>query len=290
MIEYTHPYFWKGLFLDLSFSKVDEVAVIEDEENQKLTNNYDIKLTCGANIIGNLSSYFFQKERYEITKTVDKDFEKVPLFLDNKQFLHSSGIMFVYDSLNDTFFISQGLKLLLEYEVFWKTKMAQRLGFSGEIYLPIPIFDLIAAVSNRSNILFTDPSDTETTLSLDSKMRTSVQEITDIDYQQIKLTTYSSIELRFPLSFVKKYTDALSFVLFAEAGAAWREYDLFSMADISYGFGIGFRLSPRKHYSSFLFQFPAGLYLGYRSGTTSPDLTLISHRDSLYYINLTASF
>ncbi len=290
LLEYTHPYFWKGIFFDATFSKTDDLDTFESTSNSKLTSNYNIKLTVGANIFGNFFAYLFQNESYLISKTVDDNYEKIANTDEEKNFQHSTGILLLFDNLNDNFFITQGYKLFLEYEVFWKSNIAHKLGVNGEVYIPIPVFNLIAAVNNRSYILFTGSSDTETTLALDKRMRTNVQEITDINNQAIHLTTYTSIELRFPMKWLRKVTKDLSFVVFAEAGGAWANYDSFTMVEVNYGFGLGFRLSPRKHYSSFLFQFPAGLYLGYRAGDKKATPTLISHRDNLYYINLTASF
>jgi hypothetical protein len=197
--------------------------------------------------------------------------------------------MLLYDNLDDNFFIRQGVKAFLEYEVFWQELMAQKLGFSGEIYLPIPTFGIIAAFAHRSYSLFTDSGDKTTSLNLDKRMRTNVQALENIAQQQIKLTTYTSMDLRFPLP--AELVENLAFIVFAEAGGAWGDLNAISLAQTLYGFGIGFRLSPRKHYSSFLFQFPAGIYLGYRVGDNKPKVAgPISHRDKLYYINLTASF
>lgn len=290
VLEYTEPYLWSGVFLDATFLKSDTLDIIKDQSNRKLTNNYDLKLTLGLNLFSNVFGYVFHKERYSIASTVNQDNERLGVYDKVKTVFHSSGFFFIYDSLNDNFFISQGVKISLEYETYWKQNMAHKVGIAGEIYVPVPIFNLISAASSRSYILFTDKKDKETSLSLDAKMRTNVQEITDINNQQIKFTNFSSIELRFPLPEIKKIVKDLSFIIFAEAGGAWADYSLLKIEEVKYGFGIGFRLSPRQHYSSFLFQFPAGLYLGYRTGDSKTKTTLTSHRDDFYYINLTASF
>lgn len=291
VLEYTHPYFWKGLFVDVTISKEDEIAIYSNTSDQILTNNYNVKGTVGYNVFGSFFTYLFQKETYAITSRIDEDFDKVPGTDERTQLLHSTGLMILFDNLDDNFFIQQGFKAVLEYEAYWKEIVAHKMGFSGEIYLPIPAFSLIGAFAHRSYVLLTDDADTKTTLSLDQRMRTNVQEVGNIDEQQIKLTTYTSIELRFPLPEIKGIVRDLSFLVFAEAGGAWSDLNGVRMEETRYGFGIGFRLSPRRHYSSFLFQFPAGLYLGYRTGDKSPRFAgPISHRDNLYYINLTASF
>ncbi|HCL56337.1 MAG TPA: hypothetical protein DHW82_04935 [Spirochaetia bacterium] len=297
VLEYTHPYFWKGLFVDLTFSKNDQIDVFKDNENiKKLTNNYDVRLTTGVNVYGNFFSYVFHKERYAIVGAIDKSNSRIYeynglSYPKTKDFYHSSGLKLLYDNLDDNFFATQGAKVFLEYEVFWQEMMAHKFSFSGEIYIPIPLFNLISTVNNRTSFLVTKKGDSQTTLTLDTRTRTDVQEIQQLTNQQIKFTTYISPELRFPLPPIKGIVTDLSFILFAEAGGAWADVDLIKPEEVKYGFGIGFRLSPKRHYSSFLFQFPAGLYLGYRVGDkklTSP--TLISHRDEFYYINLTASF
>jgi len=297
VLEYTHPYFWYGLFVDTTFSKTDQVDTIKDQSYQKLTNNYDAKLTVGYNIWENLFAYSFHNERYAIANTVDSNYDLLkgdnPVtntpYEKSKKLYHSSGIMLLYDSLDDNFFITQGYKLMGEYETYWKSPLAYKAQASAELYIPVPFFNLIVAVNNRTNFLFTSPKDLVTTLTLDSRMRTNVQEIQTVSNQQIKLTTYSSAEMRFPMPDWGDLKN-LSFVVFTEGGGAWADYQLVSLAETRFGGGIGFRLSPRKHYSSFLFQFPAGLYLGYRIGDSKVKPTLISHRDQMYYINLTASF
>lgn len=289
--EYTHPYFWKKLFFDATFEKSDSVDVIKDSDNQKLINTYELKLTVGANLYGNFSGYFFQKESYLISSTVDSDYERVEGTDKQTQILHSSGLIFLFDNLDDNFFIRQGYKLSLEYEIYWQKLLAHKLGMAGELYVPLPNFGIIAAIAHRSYGLFTSNEDKETTLSLDERMRTNVQEIETSDNLQIKVTTYTSLEIRIPIPPFKKIVRDLSFVIFAEMGGAWADFDLVSLAETRYGFGIGLRLSPKKHYSSFLFSFPAAIYLGYRTGDKKPDFAgPISHRDDLYYINLTASF
>lgn len=290
LLEYTHPYFWKGFFFDATFTKSDQLEIIGQNTNRKLTNNYELKLTMGANLFGNFSSYVFQKENYSISNTVDENYDKVAGYDTLSNLFHSSGFFIVFDNLDDNFFVTQGFKAYVEYEAYWKSEIAHKFGFNGEVYLPVPVFNLIAGVANRSNILFTGAQDQETSLSLEPRMRSNVQQIETIADQQLKLTTYTTIELRFPMPEIKSIVKDYSLIIFAEAGGAWADYTLFNMAQVMYGFGAGFRLSPRKHYSSFLFQFPAGLYLGYRAGDSSAKLSLISHRDELYYINLTASF
>jgi outer membrane protein assembly factor BamA len=289
-VEYTHPYFLQGLFVDTTFSKNDFVDTIKDESNKKLSNAYEGKFTMGKNFWGDMHSYLYHKETYTITNIVDKDYDKIARYKKTTSLTHASGIMVMYDNLDDNFFVTQGLKMVGDYEAYWKKPMAYKAQVSGEVYLPIPMFNLIAAASHRSNFLFAEKKDKTVTLSLDNRMRTNVQEIQNIGEQRIKFTTYTSAELRFPLPQDVEMFRGLSFILFGEAGGAWSEYNAVSLKQTQFGFGIGLRLSPRKHYSSFLFQFPAGLYIGYRVGDNRPRPTLVSHRDQMYYINLTASF
>jgi outer membrane protein assembly factor BamA len=290
VVEYTDPYFWKGLFVDLTCSKYDSVDAIQDEKNYKLSNNFDSTLTGGKNIFGNFYAYIFQKEVYTIAQLVDEKYKKLEGFDKTSMLSHSTGMILMYDDLDDNFFITQGFKLLGEYETLWQKPLAYKTQFSGELYVPVPFFNLIAAIDNRTNFLIADHKDKKTTLSLDTRMRTNVQEIRYIGEQQIKITTYSSAELRFPMPQNVDMFKDMSFVIFGEVGGAWSEYRAVSLQQTQFGIGIGFRLSPRKHYSSFLFQFPAGLYIGYRVGDTKPKTSLVSHRDQMYYINLTASF
>jgi hypothetical protein len=288
--EYTHPYFFEGLFVDVMFSKYDNASPILESTDMKLRNIYEGKFTTGINVAGNFFSYLYHKETYSIQQTVDNKFEKIEEYPRTKEVEHSSGIMLVYDDVDDNFFITQGYKLVGDYETMWRKKLAYKTGVSGEIYIPVPFFNMIAAVNSRSNFLIIDKSDTTTTLQTDDRMRTSVQVLSKIGVEQIRMTTYSSGELRFPLPQGYAYLEDMSFVLFGEAGGAWSEYNAISLQQTKYGFGIGLRLSPRKHYSSFLFQFPAGLYIGYRVGDTRVKPTLVSHRDKLYYISLSAGF
>jgi outer membrane protein assembly factor BamA len=288
-IEYTNPFWYKALFSDVTLTKWDQVDIIKEGASQKLTENYEWKLTVGYNVWDNLFAYVYHDERYAITSAVDENFSRVDGQQKNSDLYHSSGVMAVWDSLDDNFFITQGYKLLGDIETYWRNPLAYKGQFSGELYVPVPMFNLIGVVDNRTNCLFTYRKDTKTTLSLDSRMRTNVQEIQTVDEQQIKLTTYSSAEMRFPIPDIGNIQD-LCFVIFGEAGGAWSSYSNLSLSQSRYGFGIGLRMSPRKHYSSFLFQFPAGFYLGYRVGDSRVRPTLVSHRDQLYYINLTASF
>lgn len=290
VIEYTHPYFWKGLFADITLSKYDTADSIKDQDNLKLSENFESKMTTGMNIYGNFFSYIYQKETYAVTKTVDKSYQQLNEFPTKKTVSHSTGLLTVYDNLDDNFFITQGYKITGQFEALWQSPLAYEAETGAEIYIPIPFFNLIAAVNNRSNFLFVENKDKDTTLSLDTRMRTNVQEIQNADVQQIKMTTYLSSELRFPMPENNEWTRDTSFVVFGEAGGAWGTYSAVSLAQTRYGFGVGLRLSPRKHYSSFLFQFPAGIYIGYRTGDTRVKWSLVSHRDSTYYINLTASF
>ena len=96
-------------------------------------------------------------------------------------------------------------------------------------------------------------------------MRTNVQEIQNVDEQQIMLTTYSSVEMRFssPIPDYGSIHD-LCFIVFRRSGRSLVKLPFLSLAETRYGFGIGFGCPREQHYSSFLFQFPAGLYLGYR--------------------------
>lgn len=288
-LEYTHPFWYKGLFTDITFTKADSVDTIKQDSTYKLTESYEGKLTIGYNIHGNVTSYIYQDERYAVSTTTDADYNRVKGIKKGDRMYHSSGVMTVWDSLDDNFFITQGYKLVGDIETFWQSPLAYKGQFSGEIYVPVPMFNLIAAIDNRTNFLFTKKKDTTTTLSLDTRMRTNVQEIQTVDEQQVKLTTYSSAEMRFPIRDIGNLQD-LSFIIFGEAGGAWSSYSNLSLSQSRFGIGIGIRMSPRKHYSSFLFQFPAGLYLGYRIGDSNVRPTLVSHRDQLYYINLTASF
>jgi outer membrane protein assembly factor BamA len=290
ILEYTNPYFWKGLFIDATVTKNDQVDPIKDQLNYKYSQYYEDKTTVGFNIYRNLFSYLIHSEQYVISRTVDHQYKELPGYEVNKYFLHSTGILLVYDDLDDNFFITRGFKISGKYDTYWKNPIAYKGQVSGELYLPVPFFDIVMALTTRENFLFTEKNDTVTTLTLDSKMRTNVQEISDINNQQIKFTSYSSTELRFPMPDLFENLDALSFVVFAEAGGAWADYSLVSLQQTRFGVGIGLRLSPRRHYSSFIFQFPAGLYLGYRFGDTKTRASLISHRDELYYINLSASF
>ncbi|MGL4370982.1 MAG: hypothetical protein ACRCUT_15120, partial [Spirochaetota bacterium] len=284
-----HPYFWHGIFVDETLSKTDQLDAIKDQTDMKLTNNYNAKTTIGYNLWENLFAYLFHSERYAVSTTVDEQYDRVKSLEKKRNLYHSSGVMMVYDSLDDNFFVTEGYKLVGEYETFWQSPLAYKAQVSGELYLPAPFFSLIVALNNRTNFLFTSPDDTSTTLNLDTRMRTNVQEIQTVDDEQIKVTTYSSAEMRFPIPDLWSLKN-LSFILFMEGGGAWSDYDLVSLREVQFGGGIGIRLAPRKHYSSFLFQFPAGLYLGYRIGDSRVKPTLVSHRDDLYYINLTASF
>jgi outer membrane protein assembly factor BamA len=198
--------------------------------------------------------------------------------------------MAVYDNVDDNFFITQGYKIVGRCDAYWKDPIAYKVQLSGEAYVPISPVNIIMAFTNRSNFLFTSSSDTSTTLTLDPRMRSNVQEIYDIGNQQIKFTTYFSPELRFPMPDINETLRAISFIIFFEAGGAWSDYQKSRLDQTGYGFGCGFRLSPRKYYSTYLFQFPAGLYIGYRIGDNKVRPSLISHRDDLYYINLSASF
>ena len=288
-LEYTNPFWYRGLFSDITFTKADSVDTIKQDSTYKLTENYEGKVTVGYNIRGNVTSYIYQDERYAVLTTTDADYNRVKGVKKGDRMYHSSGLMTVWDSLDDNFFITQGYKLVGDIETFWQSPLAYKGQFSGELYVHVPMFNLIAAVDNRTNFLFTKKKDTTTTLSLDTRMRTNVQEIQTVDEQQVKLTTYSSAEMRFPIPDIGDLQD-LSFIIFGEAGGAWASYSNLSLSQSRFGIGIGVRLSPRKHYSSFLFQFPAGLYLGYRIGDSNVRPTLVSHRDQLYYINLTASF
>lgn|GEM_PF-3104921 len=290
-LEYTHPFLWNGLFLDTTISKQDSVDSIKDQDNMKLSNIFEGKMTLGASLYGNIYTYLYQREQYVIAKLVDKDFKELDEYGRRKRLSHSTGLMIVYDDLDDNFFITQGFKFLGDYETFWKkNNLAYKGQVSGELYVPLPFFNLIAAMDQRNNFLFLNDKDTTTTLSLDNRMRTNVQEIQNIGEQQIKFTSYTSAELRFPLPQDYEITRDVSFIIFGEAGGAWASYSDVSLQGMQFGFGVGLRLSPRKHYSSFLFQFPAGLYIGYRTGDSKPRPTLISHRDQTYYISLTAAF
>lgn len=289
-IEYTHPYFWKGLFFSANLSKNDSIDLIKDSGNQKLTQDYDFKLTTGANLYGNLFAYFFHKETYFISETVDEKYKSLSDYEKTKGFRHSSGLVFLYDNLDDSFFINQGFRISIDNELFWKKNLAYKAGFNGELYLPIPVMESVIAFVNKTEILVTHKEDKDTSLSLNPRMRTNVQEIFNINNQQIKFTLYGSAEIRFALTQIENLIKDLSFVVFIEAGGAWEDYSFISLKNTLYGFGLGLRLSPRKHYSDFLFQFPAGVYIGYRIGEDKVKPSLISHRDSLYYIHLTASF
>ena len=287
--EYTNPFWYKGIFSDITLTKSDQADTIKEDSTLKLTENYEGKLTFGYNLWENLTAYIYHDERYAIVRTVDDNYDKVENTYRSHKYYHSSGLMAVWDSLDDNFFITQGYKFLGDFQTYWKYYLAYKAQLSAELYVPVPMLNFIGAVNNRTNCLITRKNDSSTTLSLDTRMRTNVQEIQTVMEQQVNLTTYSSAELRFPIPDMGEIKD-LSFIIFAEAGGAWASYSDLSLAESRYGFGIGLRMSPRKHYSSFLFQFPAGLYVGYRVGDSRVKPTLISHRDELYYINLTASF
>jgi hypothetical protein len=289
--EYTHPYFFKGLFFDTMFTKSDSADTIKDSSNLRLHSAYEGKMTTGMNLFSNFFSYLYHKETYEIVDTVDETYKELKESRQNKSLEHSSGVLLIFDDVDDNFFISQGYKISGYYESAWKNPLSYKTGCSGEVYVPVPFFNLIAAVNTRSNFLIADKNDKTSTLKTDDRMRTSVQEVeSSSDSTQIKMTTYSSAELRFPFPSGINVLEDLSFVIFGEAGGAWSGYDSMSLQQTRFGFGIGLRMSPRKHYSSFLFQFPAGLYLGYRISDTKVKTTLVSHRDNTYYISLGASF
>jgi len=286
ILEYTNPFFWKGIFFDLTLKKEDMIEEIKDTKNNKLIQNYSIKLTSGINLWENIFLYLFQQEDYKISYLVDDKYEKLPDSKRDIEILTSSGMFIVWDNVDDNFFITQGLKLGFESQLFWGKNLSNKIGSIIEFYLPAPMFNLIFAVTNRTYVLLSKKNDS-ISLSLDKKMRTNVQVIEDIMSGITKATTYFSIEFRFPTNII----ESLSFVVFAEAGGAWRDYKSVSIENVLYGFGVGLRLSPRKHYSSFFFQFPAGFYLGYRAGDKKPSIAgPISHRDDYYYINLSAGF
>jgi outer membrane protein assembly factor BamA len=289
-LEYTHPYFWHALFFDVTFSKNDQADPIKDQLLYKYSRNYEGKVTVGTNIYHNLSSYIVHTEEYAISETVDMQFKRREEYARTKNLLNSTGIMAVYDNVDDNFFITQGYKIVGRCDAYWKDPIAYKVQFSGEAYLPISPANIIMAFTNRSNFLFTSSRDTTTTLTLDPRMRSNVQEIYDIENQQVKFTTYFSPELRFPMPDINEILRAISFIIFFEAGGAWSDYQKSRLDQTGYGFGCGFRLSPRKYYSTYLFQFPAGMYVGYRIGGDKVRPSLISHRDDLYYINLSASF
>lgn len=290
-IEYTNPFLWKGLFFDLMGSKTDAADSIKNQDNMKLSNIYEGKMTLGTSVYGNIYAYLYQREQYVISQIVDQNYKEIDSYRRKKNLSHSTGLMLMYDDLDDNFFITQGYKVMGDYETYWKrSNLAYKGQVSGELYIPVPFFNLIAAMNQRNNFLIVNKKDSTTTLSLDSRMRTNVQEIENFGDQQTKFTSYTSAELRFPLPQGNEYTRDVSFIIFGEAGGAWSSYSDVSLKGTQFGVGVGLRLSPRKHYSSFLFQFPAGLYIGYRSGDSRPRPTLISHRDSTYYINLTAAF
>jgi hypothetical protein len=289
--EYTHPYFFEGLFFDTMFTKSDTADTMEDSTNLKLHSVYEGKITTGMNLFSNLFSYLYHKETYEIVDIVDENYKIIKQNKQTKELEHSSGVLVIFDDVDDNFFISQGYKFSGYYEATWKNPLSYKTGCSGEVYVPVPFFNLIAALNSRSNFLIADKKDTTSTLKTDDRMRTSVQEVENSsETTQIKMTTYSSAELRFPFPTSISVLQDLSFVIFGEAGGAWSGYNNMSLQQAKFGFGIGLRMSPRKHYSSFLFQFPAGLYLGYRISDTKVKTTLVSHRDNTYYISLGASF
>jgi len=290
IMEYTHPYFQNGLFVDLLFTKNDSADSIQNKTDMKFSSNYEGKFTIGKNIVGDFSTYLYQQEIYAISRTVDSTYHRIIEYPENKALSHATGVMAVYDNLDDNFFITQGYKLVGDFESIWQKPQAYKAQFSGELYIPIPLFNVIVAVDNRSNFLIINQNDTTTTLQTDDRMRTNVQEIQNIGDTQLKMTTYASGELRFPLPEDIEALKDMSFVLFGEAGGSWASYNAASLKETHYGFGIGLRLSPRKNYSSFLFLFPAGLYIGYRVGDSRVKPTIVSHRDETYYINLTASF
>jgi outer membrane protein assembly factor BamA len=290
VLEYTHPFFWNGLFADILFTKSDTADSIKDKTDMRLSSNYEGKSTIGYNLIGNFFTYVYQREIYKISRTVDDTYSRIDQYPENKALTHATGVMMVYDDLDDNFFITQGFKLMGEFETIWKLPRVYKAQASGEVYIPIPFFNVIVAMNNRSNFLVADKKDKISTLQTDERMRTNVQEIQSIGDTQIKMTTYTSGELRFPLPQDVDALRDMCFIIFGEAGGSWGDYNAVSLKETRYGFGIGLRLSPRKHYSSFLFQFPAGLYFGYRVGDTRVKPTLVSHRDEMYYINLTASF
>lgn len=289
--EYTHPYFFEGLFFDTMFTKSDTADTMTSSSNLRLHSVYEAKFTTGMNIVSNFFSYLYHKETYEIADTVDDAYKIVQDNQRTKDLEHSSGVLFIFDDVDDNFFITQGYKLTGYYEAAWKNPLSYKTGYSGEIYVPVPFFNLIVAVNSRSNFLIADKKDTTSTLKTDDRMRTSVQEVENsTDMTQIKVTTYSTAELRFPIPPVISFLEDFSFVIFGEAGGAWSEYTMVSLQQTRFGFGVGLRMSPRKHYSSFLFQFPAGLYVGYRISDNRVKTTLVSHRDNTYYISLGASF
>jgi len=287
ILEYTNPFFGEGIFTDMTFTKEDSVESINETDLNKLTENYSLRLTGGVNIWENLFFYLFFQGDYKISYIVDKKYDRVPERPKTKDTLTSSGIIVLWDDIDNSFFITQGIKLGLESQVFFGEKISNRIGTNIEVYIPAPMFNLIFAVTNRSYILLSSKDD-KTSLSLDKRMRTNVQVIENLENNITKATTYTSIEFRFP---VKILIDDLSFIVFGEAGGAWKDYKSIKLENVLYGFGLGFRLSPKKHYSSFLFQFPAGIYVGYRTGEKYPAVAgPISHRDDYYYINLIAGF
>ncbi len=285
--EYTKPDLLDRIFLSVQIQKKDRILSINSTTN-KLSEIYSLRLTGGYQFFDFFSGFLTFKEKLTDESAIDLDGNKTTtptgVTLKDNVLQSQIGILFLYNSLNDTFNPDRGIRSIISYDIIPEASFTHSLLGQSDFYFSLSR-SIILGFFLQGNYMIS--KDNTNTLYEYPNRRTDAQ-TTELDL--VRATLFASFELRFS---TRKILDDSYFVTFFEAGGLWPSFDAISTDEIGLGVGIGLRWAPSKYHHSFLFGFPGSINIGIKLSKKdykSPNFSLLQHRDQFFYLNLTGGF
>ncbi len=285
--EYTKPDLFDRTFLSVQIQKVDRILSINTTTN-KLSEIYSLRLTGGYHLFDFFSGFLSFKEKLTDESAIDLDGNKTAtpsgVTLKDNVLQSQFGILFLYNSLNDTFNPDRGIRSILAYDVIPEGFFTHVFTSQTDFYIALSRSIIVGFFLQGGYMISEDSTNT---LYEYANRRTDAQS-TGIDL--VRATFLASLELRFS---TRAILDDSYFVTFFETGGLWPSFNAISTDDLGIGVGIGLRWSPSKYHHSFLFGFPGSINVGVKLSKKdykSPSFSLLQHRDQFFYLNLTGGF
>jgi len=284
-VRYTKPNYNKDYFWDIHLYRTFNGWRLIDSGDVYNYNfcqdNMGISLTIGKKLFKYGSAYFKYNEIYQ------EEFLETRNPLNNQIYIttidnlndRSSELIFLYNSTDNNYFPLNGVRMFLIYKfsMFFSDRRYNIVNFNYSQYFLI-IKNVVFALNLKNDFLFSSYNHIA---------------FSDIRYRD-NILIYSSEHILSSLRIETRISLLWNFalVLFLDGGEQYKDINSIDLKKYQFWYGFGLRFSPKAILPGYLGT-PIGIYFSFTSETQNFGdswVTIQSHRDNLFYVDLTAEF